>query len=68
MAFDAANTASAVRTVRVYRCDECKTECPLHDLNDDMLCMWCAGVEVDEDSIIDTSPAAMLREHGTWRL
>jgi hypothetical protein len=58
----------ASTALRGYRCDECKTVTHLSDLNDEMLCPTCAGPWEDPESIIDTSPAAMLRAHGTWRL
>lgn len=51
-----------------YRCLGCKTEKRLADLNDDMLCCECGEPTEDPEDFIDTSDAAMLREHGTWRL
>lgn len=43
MPFDTTTIPAPAKTVRTYRCDECKTAHRLADLNDDMLCEACAG-------------------------
>lgn len=51
-----------------FPCHGCGDVTGLCKLNDDMLCVSCGEPEEDPETTYDPSPAAMLREHGTWRL
>lgn len=71
MPFDSPYPARTAR-VRDARfegyCEGCNCIAPYSRLNDDMMCEACGEPDHDDESDLDLSPAAMLREHGTWSL
>ncbi len=65
---DLATQAREIVAARLYECAGCDAQVRLCDLNGDWLCEACGEPDEDQEDFEDTSPAAMLREHGTWRL